>query len=172
LLLVLRMTRLIQLWIPGTKPAWANPFSDSEQCGDFFIESEQDIVSSGLHCRQSAGLVAVYFRMGNLNKGDGFPGLEGYDCPFEDSDQLYACCPSHLVELARQVRDSGDWGLDACLPEIVVNASGEIEKDVFKYLCAKLDEPLADDFFKADIYSHGRETITAFWERSKHIFGF
>ncbi|MFH1456446.1 MAG: hypothetical protein ABIF40_05880 [archaeon] len=109
---------------------------------------------------------AIYFAMGQHRINDPCPpGLDGYDCPFDDSPILEAWSENELGIKIKQVYD-GEVGfdgfdLDSCYPEIILDDKAEIQVGIYRRLC----DP---DFEPANItFSDGRERMIEFWAREK-----
>lgn len=115
-------------------------------------------------CDHPGSLLAIYFRMGQLEEEDGCPGLLGYDCPFDDSDTLYACNEDHLEELITKATEELEG---VSFPEIIVNPKGEIQKAVYLSLARKLGKDYDERVFTDFLYSQGRESLESLWYREK-----
>ena len=157
-----------QLFLPGMSP---NPdwYFKRMQCGIVSTETGYDThCFGGRECSNRSAFLAIYFKMGQYNEDDGRKDLVGFDCPFEkDSEQLYACGPVHLEELVGLVKE---WGDVDPLPEIIVNASGIVQKDLHARIALFLQQEWVPDFFTAKRYSHGRESLESLWARERWRF--
>ena len=103
--------------------------------------------------------------MGMYNEDDDRPELVGYDCPLESSLAVYGCDAPHLE---RQIQDNyhGHGLIEAeRIPDIIVNALGSIEIDLYDRILGRLDETLEPDFLTAKLYSQNRESLEELWKR-------
>ena len=117
--------------------------------------------------------LAIYFRMGQIEKGDMiFPEWIGFDCPFDDSPVLFAKNEEELEQKIREVY-TGDhdsfvnrewYGVDwrGIYPEVISDNQGNILVDLYRKITS--EENFNPEIIK---YSFGRETLTQLWEREK-----
>ena len=106
-----------------------------EKCGYYSYQHGEEHFQEG--CGQPAELMAISFVMGNYNEDDGVPELVGFDCPFPDSDIVYACSLTHLERILGENED--DFA-DGGPVEVVVNAEGDIEADALRYILENVYE--------------------------------
>ncbi len=125
---------------------------------------KQECNSAG--CHEPAQFLAIYFIMGQYNEDDDQPALIGYDCPFEDSPTIYSCNQSHLEQ---QVRENylGKSRIveEGLAPDIIVNALGSIEADLYDRILGRLGETLDPPFLTKELYSGHRESLEELWKR-------
>lgn len=161
--------RTKQLLIPGFKPYFTKFFRD--YCGYFEGQnSARDTYSLG--CSKPAAIMAIWFVMGNYNEDDNKPELVGFDCPFDDSEQLYACSSAHLGAMLARINDGTlESSLEERAPDIIVNAQGRIEKEIYLQIMKNVyGLSLSPDFLEAKSWSWGKESLEQLWEREKCRF--
>lgn len=153
-----------QMILQGIKPYFTSFFN--EKCGYYSYQHGREDFQEG--CGQPAALMAIAFVMGNYNESDGAPELLGFDCPFSDSDILYACSTPHLERILRANKD--DFA-DGNPVEVVVNAKGEIEADISKYILENVyGVNISGDSLQQIRFSRGKESLEEFWKRERHHF--
>lgn len=117
-------------------------------------------------CPDSAQFLAIYFIMGHYNQDDDQPALIGYDCPFEDSPTIYGCNQSHLEQQIREnYEGKGNLVEEERIPDIIVNARGSIQPELYDRILGRLEETLDSDFLTKKTYSFGRESLETLWKR-------
>ena len=168
-----------QLFLPGMqpRPQW---YFNGMCCGTLAHRGNEQFLGTPLVERQGdlcdnrASLLALYFRMGSYDATDirenKLPRkLLGRDCPFDDSDKVYACNQEHLETLVLHVQEH--WSDADPLPEIIVDAHGRILKELQVDLARRaLGRTLAADFSAAKNYSGGRESLEVLWARESWRF--
>ena len=162
-----------QLLLPGLKPD-PSLFFKKHVCGEVSTPTSLHtcyLGPDGYNCENPPSLFAIYFIMGNYNEDDvrdgAKPELLGFDCPFDDSETIYACSLDHMIWLIKESRLD-----DEGMPDLLVNSKGIIQKQDYIRLLHAFDEPVDLSYFTDLGYSHGQETIEQFWHREKWHFGF
>ncbi len=152
-----------QLWIPGFEPT---EVFEKHYCGDCDIGDNVSLRNLSEDCDSPASILAIRFKMGQYNEDDGVPELVGYDCPFDDSDCIYACGPKHLAAYFKKMFDEEH-------PDVIVDNKGNIRTDLYnKTMVALETRTVSDNFFTQHLYSKGKESAEQLWEREKWRFGF
>ena len=117
-------------------------------------------------CKNSTQFLAIYFVMGHYNEDDDQAALIGYDCPFEDSPTIYGCNESHLEQQIRQnYEGKGSIVEEERIPDIIVNAVGSIQPELYDKILGRLGETLDPQFLTTELYSGHRESLEELWER-------
>jgi len=162
--------RTKQLLIPGIKPYFTK-FFRQYYCGQFEGQNgARDTYSLG--CAKPTAIMAIWFVMGNYNEDDNKPELVGFDCPFDDSEQLYACSSAHLGAMLARINDCTlESSLEEKAPDIIVNAQGRIEKEIYLQIMKNVyGFALTPDFSETKSWSRRRESLEQLWEREKWRF--
>ena len=91
-------------------------------------------------------------------------------CIWKISEKVYACSQSHLEAIFKHPYETGA-GVNE--PDLVVNAHGTIEKEIYtKTVWNGLELQTPSKYFSEKRYSSGRESLEELWAREKHCFGF
>ena len=140
------------------------PFAN-RKCFEVHL-GEGDIIKCS--CGEDSNLLAIYFRMGQYNADDNLPNLIGFDCPFDDSPEIYACSSDCLIKEIREVNLGKHKSINQqSFPDIIVNASGGIERALYFSLARQVGLDYDADHFTSNNYSFGKENLEQLWEREK-----
>lgn len=154
-----------QLMLPGMKRHLPYTFKNN------FCNNNTNLdLENFLDCDKPAILAAAYFRMGMYNEDDGHPELIGFDCPFDDSEIIYACSEDHLRDLIDHVYNHTDYEISGQLPEIIFDSRGRIMRKAQIRIFNDFGCPIDNTYFSDNRYSQNRESLETFWEREHWHF--
>jgi hypothetical protein len=159
-----------QLFLPGLQPAKGWYFderccgSDEYRGGRGFVPVRDLRYDDNRLCGNKPTLLALYFRMTTTVQ-------DGKDFIDDDTDRVYACSMDHLEAVIRELQEGdASWPEMPENPDLIVNARGEILKELHLNLARRFGVKLSDNWFAGKNYSNGRESLEMLWEREKGAF--
>ncbi len=160
-----------QQFLPGFRPYFTKFFKKC--CGDYDGEPDYCDISCSVGCEKPAAITAIWFETKQYKKDDKKPKFLGFDRLLDYSDRLYACSSAHLGEILTRIsEDALELPIEpGSRPDVVVNAEGRIEKEIYVWLMKDIyGVILRPDFFQTKIWSQGRESLEQLWAREKRRF--
>jgi hypothetical protein len=159
-----------QLFLPELQPkkGW---YFDERCCGSDEYRGVRDFTptydpryADNRLCGNKPSLLALYFRMTTTVH-------DGKDFIDDNTDRIYACSMDHLEAVIRELAEGETpWPEMSEKPDLLVNARGEILKELHLNLAKRLGVRITDKWLTGKYYSNGRDSLETLWNREKKAF--